>query len=177
MLWVVVLCITLLILGNNMQKFINTATMFLVAIFLTACSCNNKVKGGMDGSDPAMAAVNQQLRSTAGDRVWFAYDSSALSDEAKATLDKQMHFMHKHSNVKFVLEGHADERGTREYNLALGERRAEAAKHYLVFKGVDPQRLEVMSYGKERPEVDGHDQAAWQQNRRAVTVAVSRMMK
>ena len=160
-----------------MQKFINTATVFLVAIFLTACSCNNKVKGDMDGSDSAMSAINQQLRNTAGDRVWFGYDSSALSDEAKKTLDKQMQFMHKHSNLKFVLEGHADERGTREYNLALGERRAQAAKHYLVHKGVNPQRLDVMSYGKERPAVDGHDEASWKQNRRSVTIAVSRMMK
>ncbi|MEQ8604606.1 MAG: peptidoglycan-associated lipoprotein Pal [Marivibrio sp.] len=108
-----------------------------------------------------------------GDRVFFAFDSSELSSSARATLDRQAAWLQQHRSVQIVIEGHADERGTREYNLALGERRANSVKEYLVSQGVDANRLRTISYGKERPAVAGSTEAAWAQNRRAVTDIVS----
>jgi peptidoglycan-associated lipoprotein len=104
------------------------------------------------------------------DRVFFAFDSSELSQEGKAHLAQQADWIKSHSNSHYQIQGHADERGTREYNLALGERRANNAKKYLVSQGVEAKKLETVSYGKERPAVVGHDESAWSQNRRAVTV-------
>ncbi|MBU3076861.1 peptidoglycan-associated lipoprotein Pal [Sphingomonas quercus] len=104
------------------------------------------------------------------DRVYFALDSQDLDSDARATLDAQAQWLAKYPNVRATIEGHCDERGTREYNLALGDRRANAAKNYLVGKGIDAGRLSTISYGKERPTALGSDEAAWQQNRRAVTV-------
>lgn len=104
------------------------------------------------------------------DRVFFGYDSSVLTVEAQQTLDRQALWLRDNPGVKASVEGHCDERGTREYNLALGERRANAAKNYLVAAGVPASRLSVISYGKERPAVLGSTPAAWAENRRAVTV-------
>ena len=104
------------------------------------------------------------------DRIFFDTDKYDISSDDRATLDKQAAWLNKYPNVRFTVEGHCDERGTREYNLALGERRANAAKNYLVSAGVDASRITVISYGKERPAVPGDDEAAWAQNRRAVTV-------
>lgn len=104
------------------------------------------------------------------DRVFFAYDSFELDDAAKATLGKQAAWLVQYGSVKATIEGHADERGTREYNLALGERRATAVKNFLVGQGVGADRVTTISYGKERPAVEGSDEAAWSQNRRGVTV-------
>ena len=104
------------------------------------------------------------------DRVFFAYDSYELDDAAKATLGKQAAWLVQYGSVKATIEGHADERGTREYNLALGERRATAVKNFLVGQGVGADRVTTISYGKERPAVEGSDEAAWSQNRRGVTV-------
>ena len=105
-----------------------------------------------------------------GDRVLFGYDSSELSSEAKLTLDKQSRFLRVNSDLTFTIEGHCDERGTREYNLALGERRGNAVKEFLASLGVDPGRLTVISYGKERPAAEGSTSEAWSENRRAVLV-------
>ncbi|MDG3441973.1 peptidoglycan-associated lipoprotein Pal [Nitrospirillum amazonense] len=105
-----------------------------------------------------------------GDRVFFGYDKFDLTPEATATLDKQAAWLKKYGQVTITIEGHADERGTREYNLALGERRANAVKNYLTATGVDLARVQVISYGKERPAVLGSNEAAWAQNRRGVTV-------
>jgi peptidoglycan-associated lipoprotein len=105
-----------------------------------------------------------------GDRVFYAYDSSELSSEARATLEKQAAWLSKFGNVRVILEGHADERGTREYNLALGDRRANAAKDYLVALGINPARIKTISYGKERPAAIGSNETAWAQNRRGVMV-------
>ena len=104
------------------------------------------------------------------DRVFFAYDSYEIDDAARAVLDKQAEWLGRYSNVRITVEGHADERGTREYNLALGDRRANAAKNYLAAKGVDASRISTISYGKERPAVQGSDDESYAQNRRAVTV-------
>ena len=104
-----------------------------------------------------------------GDRVLFDYDSSELSAEAKLTLDKQSRFLRVNSDLTFTIEGHCDERGTREYNLALGEKRATAVRDYLVIEGISPDRIRVISYGKEKPAVVGSSDMAWSKNRRAVT--------
>ena len=104
-----------------------------------------------------------------GDRVLFDYDSSELSSEAKLTLDKQSRFLRVNSDLTFTIEGHCDERGTREYNLALGEKRATAVRDYLVIEGINPDRIRVISYGKEKPAVVGSNDMAWSKNRRAVT--------
>ena len=104
-----------------------------------------------------------------GDRVLFDYDSSELSSEAKLTLDKQSRFLRVNSDLTFTIEGHCDERGTREYNLALGEKRATAVRDYLVIEGISPDRIRVISYGKEKPAVVGSSDMAWSKNRRAVT--------
>jgi peptidoglycan-associated lipoprotein len=103
------------------------------------------------------------------DRVFFAYDSYELDEAARATLDKQAAWLARYPNVRMTIEGHADERGTREYNLALGDRRANATKNYLAAKGVDAGRISTISYGKERPAVQGSDEESYAQNRRAVT--------
>lgn len=105
-----------------------------------------------------------------GDRVFFAFDRSDLSAEARVTLERQAAWLQQYPNRRIVVEGHADERGTREYNLGLGERRANSVRQYLVALGVDAGRLTTVSYGKERPAVLGSNEAAWAQNRRGVSV-------
>lgn len=115
----------------------------------------------------------EYVQQTAGDRVFFELDSSSLTAEGRQTLSVQADFLRANPAQRVIVEGHADERGTREYNLALGERRATAAKNYLVALGISPDRIETISYGKERPAVLGSDEAAWAQNRRAVTVLVN----
>jgi peptidoglycan-associated lipoprotein len=110
------------------------------------------------------------LRSVPSDRVLFETDSFSLDDEDRATLDAQAAWLARNSRVQVTIEGHADERGTREYNLALGDRRANAAKNYLQSRGVAASRMNVVSWGKERPIALGSDERAWAQNRRAVTV-------
>jgi peptidoglycan-associated lipoprotein len=108
----------------------------------------------------------------ASDRVLFDTDQSDLDDSDRQTLQSQAAYLTQYGQVRVTIEGHADERGTREYNLALGERRANAAKNYLVSQGIPESRISTISYGKERPEATGSDESAWAQNRRAVTVTV-----
>lgn len=110
------------------------------------------------------------MQNVTGDRVFFELDSHTLDDRARAVLDSQAVWLQRNPNVSVTIEGHADERGTREYNLALGDRRANAAKNYLAAKGIAASRMTTVSWGKERPEALGSDEAAWAQNRRAVTV-------
>jgi peptidoglycan-associated lipoprotein len=105
-----------------------------------------------------------------GDRVFFDYDSSVLSPQATQTLDKQAAWLKQYPNVIVTIEGHADERGTREYNLALGDRRANAVRNYLVALQISGDRILTISYGEERPADPGHDETAWAKNRRAVTM-------
>ena len=107
-----------------------------------------------------------------GDRVLFETDSYSLDDQDRRTLDAHASWLQRNPNVRVTIEGHADERGTREYNLALGDRRANAARNYLQSRGVAANRMNVISWGKERPEALGSDESAWAQNRRAVTVTV-----
>ena len=104
------------------------------------------------------------------DRIFFETDSYSVDDEDRRVLDTQAAWLQANPNVRVTIEGHADERGTREYNLALGDRRANAAKNYLQSRGISASRMNVISWGKERPEALGSDESAWAQNRRAVTV-------
>ena len=122
--------------------------------------------GDMDGPVPGSQA---DLVVNVGDRIFFETDSSDLTASARTTLENQAAWLGQYQSVGVVIEGHADERGTREYNLALGERRANAVKNYLVALGVNPSRVTTVSYGKERPAVPGANESAWAQNRRGVT--------
>jgi peptidoglycan-associated lipoprotein len=108
-----------------------------------------------------------------GDRVFFGFDRSDLSPDARATLDRQAQWLQEYPDVRVQIEGHADERGTRNYNLALGDRRATAVRNYLVALGVDADRITTISYGEERPVALGSNEDAWAQNRRAVTVVTA----
>jgi peptidoglycan-associated lipoprotein len=111
----------------------------------------------------------QDLEASAGDRVFFAFDRADITPEARETLTRQADWLRRYPNVTVTIEGHCDERGTREYNLALGERRAQAAKNVLVASGIPASRISTISYGKERPAVVGSTEEAYAQNRRAVT--------
>ena len=114
-------------------------------------------------TDPKTALIK------VGDRVLFGYDSSELDDDDRSVLDNQAKFLNQNPSLKVTIEGHCDERGTREYNLALGEKRASAVKDYLISVGINSERVSVVSYGKERPQVLGSNKAAWSMNRRSVT--------
>ena len=115
------------------------------------------------------AGSQEDLVVNVGDRVFFGFDQFSLSNDARSTLDKQAAWLKNNPGVTIRVEGHCDERGTREYNLALGERRANAAKDYLVTNGVNPERIVTISWGKEKPVANGSNEAAWRQNRRGVT--------
>ncbi len=120
--------------------------------------------------DAPLPGSQEDLVQNVGDRVFFELDSAVLSPQARATLERQAEWLRLFPEVRIAIEGHCDERGTREYNLALGERRANAAREYLVGLGIDPSRLRTLSYGKERPYALSHDEEAWSLNRRAVSV-------
>jgi peptidoglycan-associated lipoprotein len=124
--------------------------------------------GGI-GSRNALPGSQQDLEASAGDRVFFAFDRSDITPEAQEILVRQADWLRRYPNVTVTIEGHCDERGTREYNLALGERRAQAAKNVLVAAGIPASRISTISYGKERPAVVGSSEEAYAQNRRAVT--------
>jgi peptidoglycan-associated lipoprotein len=146
-------------------------------VLVSACDTTS---GAGDGSvngkklSEALGHGTKYENPNVADRVFFDYDKSILGAEDRATLDSQVAWLKKWPNLKLVIEGHADERGTREYNLALGERRATAVKNYLVADGFKAKHIKTVSYGKERPAVTGSDETAWAQNRRAVTVVVDK---
>ena len=156
----------------NLGKiFKNTFLVILACLALTACATQKKVDTGqMQGDVYTGTDTVKYLASGVPDRVFFATNESVLTTRSRDTLRKQAAWMRKNSELTFVIEGHADERGTREYNLALGERRANAAKDYLMTYGVDGNRLSVISYGKERPVDSGSNPLSWSKNRRSVTV-------
>ena len=145
----------------------------LVGLALGACAKN--AGEGLEGVGGAAAAAGapgsyQDFASNVGDRVFFETDLTELTATAQSTLDKQASWLNQYARYNFTIEGHADERGTREYNFALGARRAEAAKDFLIAKGVSASRIKTISYGKERPVAVCNDISCWSQNRRAVTV-------
>ena len=117
-----------------------------------------------------VSGSQEELIVNVGDRVFFGYDSSDLDSDALELLQDQVAWLKQNSNVSVTIEGHCDERGTREYNLALGEKRAQAVKNYLIGLGINPDRVSTISYGKERPAVVGSNDGAWAQNRRSVTI-------
>lgn len=140
----------------------------LAAALLLAACASSKDEGGNNAAAPTPGSV-EEFNQSIGDRVFFDTDRFDLTGDDQAQLQKQAAWLVKYPNYKVTVEGHADERGTREYNLALGERRANSAANYLIALGVDKARVTAISYGKERPAVEGQDEAAWSQNRRAVT--------
>lgn len=121
---------------------------------------------------PVPGSQSDFVASVRADRIFFDTDRFNVDSDDQATLQSQAQWLSRYPGKGIVIEGHADERGTRDYNLALGERRANAAKNYLVTLGVAPSRIQVVSYGKERPEALGSDEASWARNRRAVTITV-----
>ena len=155
----------------NLGKiFKNVLLVTLACLALSACATQKKSTGQMQGDVYTGTDTVKYLASGVPDRVFFATNESILTTKSRDTLRKQAAWMRKNSNLTFVIEGHADERGTREYNLALGERRANAAKDYLMTYGVAGNRLSVISYGKERPVDSGSNPLSWSKNRRSVTV-------
>ena len=143
----------------------------VLAVALSMGACANKT--GVGGDAIASAAVpgsQQDFVVNVGDRVFFESDQTELSPQAIATLDKQAQWLQQYGRYTFTIEGHADERGTREYNIALGAKRAQAVRSYLASRGIDPGRMRTISYGKERPVAVCNDISCWSQNRRAVTV-------
>ena len=149
----------------------NIFLVTLLSLILTACATQKKVAGPeLQGDVYTGTDTVKYLADGVPDRVFFATNESILTTRSRETLRKQAAWLRKNSDVNVVIEGHADERGTREYNLALGERRANAAKDYLMTYGISSNRISVISYGKERPVNSGSNPLAWSQNRRSVTV-------
>ena len=147
----------------------NVLLVIFATLILSACSTAKK-SGNIDGDVYTGKETVKFLASGVPDRIFFATNKSSLTTASRATLRKQATYLRKNKSLNVTIEGHADERGTREYNLALGERRANAAKDYLMTYGVSSDRITVISYGKERPVDSGSNPLAWSKNRRSVTV-------
>ena len=161
---------------------------FILIFFVAACATKPKDEADASGSGSSssdsgvegtitettgsgiVAGSQEDLIVNVGDRVFFGYDSSELDSDALELLQDQVAWLKQNSDVSVTIEGHCDERGTREYNLALGEKRAQAVKNYLIGLGINPDRVSTISYGKERPAVVGSNDGAWAQNRRSVTL-------
>ena len=155
----------------KLNKILKKAFLVTVAcLVLSACAATSKKTGQMQGDVYTGTDTVEYLASGVPDRVFFATNETVLTTAARETLRKQAAWLRKNSDLTIVLEGHADERGTREYNLALGERRANSAKDYLMTYGISSDRISVLSYGKERPVDSGSNPLAWSKNRRSVTV-------
>ncbi|MBM3478993.1 MAG: peptidoglycan-associated lipoprotein Pal [Alphaproteobacteria bacterium] len=145
-------------------------TAFAALSLLAACSTPEQTTSNQAGSGAQRAQTLQEQLVAVGDRVFFDYDKSDLKPEARRQIERWAAFLRTNANATITIEGHCDERGTREYNLGLGERRANAAKNFLVSQGIEARRVATISYGKERPAVNGSNEAAWSQNRRGVAV-------
>ena len=150
----------------------NILVVIFATLILSACSTAKK-SGSIDGDVYTGKETVKFLASGVPDRVFFATNKSSLTTASRATLRKQATFLRKNKNLNVTIEGHADERGTREYNLALGERRANAARDYLMTYGLSGKRISVISYGKEKPVNPASSPISWSQNRRSVTVKVN----
>ena len=140
-----------------------------MAMMLAIAACSNQQETAAAASTTVTPGSVADFRQNVGDRVFFDTDMSNIREDGRQTLNRQAEWLKKYTNYQITIAGHCDERGTREYNLALGERRANAAKQYLVAQGIPAQRIQTISYGKERPDPVGSDEAAWSRNRRAVT--------
>ncbi len=169
-----------------------TNTLLTAAALASLAACASKPKqlppppvdntAGLNTPPPATGNVDGAVvpgsdadfrRSVSSNTILFGLDQTDIDPEARAILDSQASWLQRFPQVRATIEGHADERGTREYNLGLGDRRANAAKNYLVARGIDPSRLTTISYGKERPVALGSDESSWAQNRRAVTIVLN----
>ena len=148
----------------------NTLLVVLACLALSACATQKGSTGKLQSDVYTGKDTVEYLASGVPDRVFFATNETVLTTASRETIRKQAAWLRKNSKVTIVLEGHADERGTREYNLALGERRANAAKDYLMTYGISSDRISVLSYGKERPVDSGSNPLAWSKNRRSVSV-------
>ncbi|OYZ89618.1 MAG: peptidoglycan-associated lipoprotein [Xanthobacter sp. 17-67-6] len=146
------------------------AAIFGFALLLAACANNPDPNAAGAGGAAGPPGSPQEFVVAVGDRVFFDTDQTDLSPQAQATLDRQAQWLQQYNRYTFTIEGHADERGTREYNIALGARRAQNVRDYLVSRGIDAARMRTISYGKERPVAVCNDISCWSQNRRAVTV-------
>ncbi|QUS55216.1 peptidoglycan-associated lipoprotein Pal [Pseudovibrio brasiliensis] len=142
----------------------------VVAVCLVAAACSQTRPELTSGNSSVAAGSGQDFVVNVGDRVFFLNNQSSLDGSARAVLDKQAQWLQHYKNYSITIEGHADERGTRQYNIALGARRAAAVREYLVAKGISPSRIKTISYGKERPVAVCNAASCWSQNRRAVTV-------
>jgi len=153
-----------------------------IAVFISACATKPKDSAETSGSSSSTSAdsvsseteeiqggTQEDLIVNVGDRVFFGYDSAKLDEDAQELLQDQVAWLKEYPNVSVIIEGHCDERGTREYNLALGEKRAQSVKNYIIGLGIDSSRVSTISFGKERPAVVGSNDGAWSQNRRSVT--------
>jgi peptidoglycan-associated lipoprotein len=165
---------------------LNISGLVIAAFVLAACSSTAEDSGdtGSTGATTNSGSSSQvatapagpkpgsqiDLEVNVGDRVFFDFDKSNLSPDARTTIERWAAWLKTYPANTVIIEGHADERGTREYNLALGERRADSARDYLVSLGIDPNRVKIVSFGKERPAIPGSNERAWAQNRRAVAV-------
>ena len=148
------------------MRTIKALAAIAAMIFMAACSSEQAAAPASATAAPGSA---EDFRQKVGDRVYFDFDSSTVREDGRATLNKQAEWLKKYANYQITVEGHCDERGTREYNIALGERRANSIRQYLAAQGVPAARLRSLSYGKERPEVVGSDEGSWARNRRGVT--------
>ena len=158
-----------MIFNKNLK---NLLLVIFTTLLLSACSTAKKTGSAGDDAYTGKETV-KYLASGVPDRVFFATNKSSLTTASRATLRKQATYLRKNKNLNVTIEGHADERGTREFNLALGERRANAARDYLMTYGISGKRISVISYGKEKPVNPASSTLAWSQNRRSVTVKVN----
>ena len=155
----------------GLKYYVKSLFIVVVAtLALSACATQKKVSTQIQGDVYTGTETVKYLAKGVPDRVFFATNKSVLTTASRDTLRKQAAWLRTNKDINITIEGHADERGTREYNLALGERRANAAKDYLMTYGISGSRMSVISYGKERPVNSGSDPLAWSQNRRSVTV-------
>ena len=154
----------------NLSKILKNTFLILIASLVLSACATKKTTGQLQGDVYTGTDSVEYLASGVPDRVFFATNETVLTTASRDTLRKQAAWLRKNSDINVVLEGHADERGTREYNLSLGERRANSAKDYLMTYGISSDRISVLSYGKERPVDSGSNPLAWSKNRRSVTV-------
>ena len=151
-------------------------SLFAAAAIISACASTEDTAVTSSAEEERQYTLDDaskvEFKDYTKDRVFFGYDKASLSEEAIKTLRLQVEWLKSNPEVKVQIQGHCDERGTREYNLALGEKRANVVKEYLVSRGIDADRIRTISYGKEKPAVFGSNEAAWAQNRRSETVIV-----
>jgi peptidoglycan-associated lipoprotein len=158
---------------TNVRQIIRAARLaglLAAALAISACAKNAAEDAQANAGGMATPGSQQDFVVNVGDRVFFETDQTDLTAPARATLDKQAQWLSNYSQYSFTIEGHADERGTREYNIALGARRAQSVRDYLISRGIQGNRMRTISYGKERPVAVCNDISCWSQNRRAVTV-------